>query len=74
MWDLWKTKWHWDRFLPQVLRFSTVSFIPPVLHYTEERKKELILFITGLLNKPQGYGASVASAAGPFKKNLKCGS
>jgi hypothetical protein len=23
---------------PRVLRFSPVNFIPPVLHYTEERK------------------------------------
>jgi hypothetical protein len=29
-------------------------------------KKKLIIFITGLHNKPQGCGASVASAAGPF--------
>jgi hypothetical protein len=28
----------------------------------------MIIFITGLLNKPQGCGASVASAAGPFIK------
>jgi hypothetical protein len=35
-------------------------------------EKELIIFIIGLQNKPQGCGASVASAAGPFttKKNL----
>jgi hypothetical protein len=50
---------------PRVLRFSPVSLIPPVLHYTEKRKK-VIIFITGLHNKPQGCGASVASAAGPF--------
>jgi hypothetical protein len=31
-------------------------------------KKKLIIFITGLHNKPQGCGASVASAAGPFTK------
>jgi hypothetical protein len=49
----------------RVLRFSPLSFIPPVLHYTEERKK-LIIFITGLHNKPQGCGASVVSAAGLF--------
>jgi hypothetical protein len=52
---------------PRVLRFSLVSFIPPVLHYKEKRKK-LIIFITGLHTKPQGCGASVASAAGPFTK------
>jgi hypothetical protein len=32
----------------------------------------LFIFITGLHNKPQGCGASVASAAGPFtNKNSK---
>jgi hypothetical protein len=31
-------------------------------------KKIPIIFITGLHNKPQGCGASVASAAGAFKK------
>jgi hypothetical protein len=36
---------------PQVLRFSPVNFIPPVLHYLEKRKK-LIIFITGLHSKP----------------------
>jgi hypothetical protein len=45
----------------RVLRFSPVNFIPPVLHYSEIRKKKkLIIFITGLYNKPQGWGASVA--------------
>jgi hypothetical protein len=52
---------------PGVLRFFPVSFIPPVLHYTEIRRK-LIIFITGLHSKPQGCGASVASAAGPLTK------
>jgi hypothetical protein len=58
----------------RVLRFSPVNFIPSVLHYKEKRKKKLIIFITGLHNKLQGCGASVASAAGPFtppKKPLK---
>jgi hypothetical protein len=36
---------------PRVLRFSPVSFITPVLHYREKRKK-LIIFITWLHNKP----------------------
>ena len=37
-------------------------------------RKNLIIFITGLHNKPQGCGASVASAAGSFttKKTNKC--
>jgi hypothetical protein len=52
---------------PRVLRFSPVNFIPPVLHYYEKHKKIIIfIFITGLHSKPQGCGASVASAAGPF--------
>jgi hypothetical protein len=43
----------------------------PVFHYTEKGVK-IIIFITGVHNKPQGCGASVASAAGPFntKKNF----
>jgi hypothetical protein len=49
--------------------FSLVNIIPPVLHYTEKRKK--IIFITGLHNKPQGCGVSVASAAGPFTTKRK---
>jgi hypothetical protein len=44
--------------------------VPPVLRYTEKRKK-LIVFITGLHNKLQGCGASVASAAGPFSTHKK---
>ena len=52
---------------PLVLRFIPVNLIPPVLHYNKIRKI-LIIFITGLHNKPQGCGASVASAAGPFSK------
>jgi len=31
MWDLWWTKWHWNRYFVCVLRFSPVSTIPPVL-------------------------------------------
>jgi hypothetical protein len=56
----------------RVLRFFPVNFIPPVLHYTEKRKK-LIIFIIGFHNKPQGYGASVISVAEPFttKKGQK---
>jgi hypothetical protein len=52
------------QFLPEYFGFP-VNLIPPVLRYMEIRKK-LIFFIIGLHNKPQGCGASVASAAGPF--------
>jgi hypothetical protein len=38
----------------------------------QEKTEKLIIFITGLHNKPQGCGASVASTAGTFstKKNV----
>jgi hypothetical protein len=57
---------------PRVLQFFPVNFIPPVLHYTEKWQTLIIfIFITELHNKPQGCGASVASAAGPFTiKNI----
>jgi hypothetical protein len=64
MWDLWWTKWHWDRFLSP----STTVF-PCRFHSTgaplHGKTKKLI---TGLHNKPQGCGASLASTAGPFTK------
>jgi hypothetical protein len=53
-------------FPPRVLRFSRDNFISPVLHYTEKWKRKTNIFITELHNKPQGCGASVASAVGPF--------
>jgi hypothetical protein len=70
MWDFWWIKWHWDRFSPQYFCFP-VNFIPRVLHYLEKLKKKLLTFITGLHDKPQGCGASVASAAGPFTTKKK---
>jgi hypothetical protein len=39
MWDLWWTKWHWDRFLPENFGFPLSIFIPPMLHYSEKTKK-----------------------------------
>jgi hypothetical protein len=65
MWDLWWTKWHWDRFFPEFFGFPlSVSFhCAPLL---EKGQKIIIIFITGLHNKPHGCSASVASAAGPF--------
>jgi hypothetical protein len=67
MWDLGWAKWNLDRFLPENFVFP-VSFNSLVLLYREKRRKLIILniFITSLQNKPQGCGASVASAAGPF--------
>jgi hypothetical protein len=37
-------------------------------YITRKKEKKKTIFITGLHNKPQGCGASVASAAGPFRK------
>jgi hypothetical protein len=49
---------------------QSTSVFPCQFHSTgaplQEKKKKLIIFITGLHNKPQGCGASVAPAAGPF--------
>jgi hypothetical protein len=63
-----------EQVLPWVLGFSlSLSF--NWCSITWKNKKKLIvflfIFITGLHNNPQGCGASVASAAGPFstKKN-----
>jgi hypothetical protein len=64
MWDLWWTKWHWGRFFPEYFGFPCQyhSTGAPLLG----KMKKLIIFITGLHNEPQGCGASVASATGPF--------
>jgi hypothetical protein len=70
MWDLWWTKWHWDRFYPEYFGFS-LSILFRRCSITCKNEKKLIIFITGLHNKPQGCGASVASAAGPFAKKGK---
>jgi hypothetical protein len=37
---------------------------------TWEKRKKLITLITGLQNKPQGCGESVASAVGPFNLQI----
>jgi hypothetical protein len=46
--------------------FPPSTSVFPVSFITRKNEKKLIIFITGLHNKPQGCGASVASAAGPF--------
>jgi hypothetical protein len=48
----------------------STSVFPCQFHSTgaplQGKTKRLIIFITGLHNKPEGCGACVASAAGPF--------
>jgi hypothetical protein len=56
--------------LGQVFPPST-SVFPCQFHSTGARitrKNKKKIFTTGLQNKPQGCGASVASVAGPFTK------
>jgi hypothetical protein len=75
MWDFWWTKWHWNRFFPEYFGVPlSVSFHR--FSITRKNEKKLIItlliiiiiiiIIIGLHNTPQGCGASVASAAGPF--------
>jgi hypothetical protein len=66
MWDLWWTKWHWDRFSPEYFGFPMSM---PLLG--NGQKIIIFIFIIGLHNKPQGSGASAAFAAGPFTTKKK---
>jgi hypothetical protein len=70
MWDLWWTKWHWDRFFPPEYFGFPCQFHSTCAALLGKMKK-LIIFIIGLHNKPQGCGVSVASAVMSFttKKN-----
>jgi hypothetical protein len=70
MWDLWWTKWHWDGFFPSTSVFPCQFHSAGAL-LREKKEKKLIISITGLHNKSQGCGASVASAAGPFTTKKK---
>jgi hypothetical protein len=75
MWDLWWTKWHWDRVFPEYFGFPlSISFHPCSIARKNEKLIIFIIniiFITGLHNKPQGCSVSVASAAGPFTKKKR---
>jgi hypothetical protein len=55
---------------PRVLWFSPVNFIPPVLHYKEKRK-QFIIFITRLHNKPQGCVRPLLLLRDPSAKKKK---
>jgi hypothetical protein len=57
---------------PRVLCFYPVNSFHRCSITWKNEKKKLIIFITGLHNKPQGFGASVASAAGPFATKKNC--
>jgi hypothetical protein len=61
--------------LGQVFPPESFGFPLPISFHrcsiTRKNEKTLIIFISGLHNKPQGCGASVASAAGPFTTHKK---
>jgi hypothetical protein len=54
MWDLWWTKWHWDRFFPEYFGFPlSISFTgAPSLGKMKKLIIFLFIFITGLHRKP----------------------
>jgi hypothetical protein len=68
MWDLWWTKWNWERIFPEYLAFPlSISFRRRSNTWKNEKMIIfLFIFISGLHNKLQGCGTSVASAAGPI--------
>jgi hypothetical protein len=71
MWDLWWTKWHWDRFFSEYFGFQFHSTGAPFLGKGQKIIILIVTFIIGLHNKPHGCGASVASAWGPFTTKKK---
>jgi hypothetical protein len=54
---------------------TSTSVFPCQIHSTgaplQGKTKKKLIFITGLHNKPQGFGASVTSTAGPFTTKKK---
>jgi hypothetical protein len=78
VWDLWWTKWHWDRFFPEYLVFrcqfhSTGALLLGKVKRTDHISLQLH---HRAAQKPQGCCASVASAADPFsikKSRLRTG-
>jgi hypothetical protein len=69
MWDLWWTKWHWDRFLPEYFGFPlSVSFHRCSITRKRIKKKIIIIIIiTGLHKKPQGCGESRLMSVGTVR-------
>jgi hypothetical protein len=68
MWDLWWTKWHWDRFFPEYFGFPlSISFHRCSIKMEKQKKTSSSASEVCTINL-QGCGASVASAAGPFSK------
>jgi hypothetical protein len=71
MWDLWWTKWHWDRLFPEYFGFPLSISIRRCSIKMEKQKKTSSSSSQGCTISLQGCGASVASATGPLNKKIK---
>jgi hypothetical protein len=73
MWDLWWTKWHWDRFFSEYFGFPlSISFHRcPIKMEKQKRTSSSSSSSQVCTISLQGSGASVASAVGPFNKIKK---
>jgi hypothetical protein len=72
MWDLWWIKWHGDRFFSEYFGFSlSISFNRCSIEM-EKQKKNLIIFLIGLHNKPSRlrYVRSICCGALQQKNNV----
>jgi len=47
-WDLWRSKWHWNRFFSQYFGFSPVGIIPPLLHIHLQLHTDMRRLTTGI--------------------------
>jgi hypothetical protein len=68
MWDLWWTKWHWDRFFSEYFGFPLSISLQWCSIKMEKAEKSSSSSSQGCTISLQGCGASVASAMGPFNK------
>jgi hypothetical protein len=68
MWDLWWTKWHWDRVFSEYFGFLlSISFHRCSITMEKQKKPHHLHHRVPQISL-QGCGASVAPAAGPFNK------
>ena len=71
MWDLWWTKWHWDRFFSEYFGFFlSISFHRCSIKMEKQKKPSSSSQVCTI--SLQCCGASVASAAGPFNNKKNC--
>jgi hypothetical protein len=63
-WDLWWTKWHWERFFSESLRFSPVNIIPPwAPHFRKFKQIVLSLIHLFIDSHPRTNNRPVKAAA-----------